>query len=160
MARLFTFQDNFFSPPDSEALQNHTEYARNLESELSSVRAPPPVWHRNQRFYIDPRLYSAKYCFIYKDGKKSPFEQPYKIISRNDKFFTLDLGDRVDNVSIDRLKSAHILPGDENDTAMQSDIFDSQHCAVAELYSSSQINTQNECKVKFDEAEQPIFKNR
>ena len=83
----------FFSPPDSDAPQNHTEYAGNLESELSSVRAPPPVWQRNQRFYADPCLYSSKYCVIRSDGKKSlfklPYKGPYKIISRNDKIFTL-----------------------------------------------------------------------
>ena len=33
----------FFVPPDSEAPQNQTEYARNLESTLSCVHAPPPV---------------------------------------------------------------------------------------------------------------------
>ena len=154
----------FFSPPDSEAPQNHTEYARNLESALSSVRAPPPVWHRNQRFYVDPCLYSAKYCFIRNDGKKSlfelPYKGPYKIISRNDNFFTHDLRDRDDNVSIDRLKSAHILPSYETDTAMQNDTFDSQYCAVAESNSFSRINTQNGFNVNFDEAERPIFRNR
>ena len=102
-----------------------------------SVRAPPPVWHKNQRFYVDSRLYSANYCFTRKNGKKSlfelPYKGPYKIISRNDKFFTLDLRDRVDNVSIDRLKSAYILPGYETDTAVHSDTFDSQHCAAAEF---------------------------
>ena len=140
----------FFSTPDSEAPQNHTEYARNPESALSSVSASPPVWHRNQRFYVDPRLYFAKYCFIRNDGKKSLFELSYKgsykIISRNDKFFTLDLGDRVDNVSIDRYKSAHVLPGDETDTAMQSDTFDRSYSAAAESNSSSRFNTQNEFK--------------
>ena len=69
-----------------------------------------------------------------------PYKGPYKIISRKDKFFTLDLRDRIDNNSIDHLKSAHILPGDENNTAMQSDTFESQYCAVAKLNSSSCIN--------------------
>ena len=97
----------FFSPTDSEAPQNHSENDRNLESALSCVRTPPPVWHRNQRSYVDPRLHSANYCFIRNDGKKSLFELSckgtYKIIPQNDKFFTFDLGDRVDKVSIDRL---------------------------------------------------------
>ena len=144
----------FFCLPDSEAPQNHTVYARNFESTLLSVCAPSPVWHRNQHFYVDPRIYSAKYCFIRSDGKNSffelPYKGPYKIIFRNDKFFTLDVGERVDNVSTDRFKSAHILPGYETDTAMQSDTFDSQYCAVAESNSSSRINTQNGFNVNFD----------
>ena len=89
--------------------------------------------------------------------------KPPKMISRNDKIFTFDLGDRVDNVSIDGLKSAHKLPGYETDTAVQSDTFDSQHCAVAECCScnsSSRINTQNGVNANFDETERPIFRNR
>ena len=78
LGTILRLPGQFFVPPDSEAPQNYTKYARNLESALSCVRAPPPVWHRNQRSYVELRLHSANYCFIHNDGKKSLFELPYK----------------------------------------------------------------------------------
>ena len=37
-----------------------------------------------------------------------PYSGPYRVLSRTDKFFTLDLNSRVDTVSIDRLKPAFL----------------------------------------------------
>ena len=111
--------------PDPDTPANQTEYARNLESTLSSIRTPLPAWHGNPRVYVDPPLQSADYCFVRNDGKKGSFELPYKVLSRIENFFTLDLGDRVDKISIDRLKAAcmlEIMRENENECEVSSNL--------------------------------------
>ena len=53
------------------------------------------------------------------DEAKSTFDRPYcgpfKVLHKHDKYFTLDLGTRMDNVAIHRLKAAHFLEHDIND---------------------------------------------
>ena len=39
-----------------------------------------------------------------------PYAGPYKVLERKDKTFVIELGDRRDTVSIDRLKPAHLDP--------------------------------------------------
>ena len=52
------------------------------------------------------------HVFIRRDSVKKPLEQPYdgpfKILSRTDKYYTLDINGKWDTVSIDRLKAAHL----------------------------------------------------
>ena len=58
-------------------------------------------------------LLTTSHVFVRTDAVRKPLEQPYKgpfkVISRSDKFFVLDLNVRKDTVSIDRLKPAFIL---------------------------------------------------
>jgi len=43
---------------------------------------------------------------------QSPYDGPYKVLNRNDKHFALQLQDRIDTVSLDRLEPAYM----DNDT--------------------------------------------
>ena len=53
-------------------------------------------------------LASAKFMLVNEDASIFPFSQlyqgPYRVLGRQDKFFTLEMGSRMDTVSIDRLK--------------------------------------------------------
>ena len=54
----------------------------------------------------------AKFVFIRTDARKPPlqtsYEGPYALIDRDDKYFTVQIGTRQDNISIDRLKAAEV----------------------------------------------------
>ena len=39
---------------------------------------------------------------------ESPYDGPYKVLERTDKFFTPDFGGQKDTVSLDRLKPAYL----------------------------------------------------
>ena len=39
---------------------------------------------------------------------QSPYNGPYRVVDRKEKYFILDLNGRKDTVSIDRLKPAHL----------------------------------------------------
>ena len=70
------------------------------------------------------------------DATKSPLQRSYeglfKVLRKHDKFFTLDLLTRIDNVCIDRFKAAQLLhsaliepesSGSEGDNNLVSDNF-------------------------------------
>lgn len=63
---------------------------------------PTPVQH------IPPQLLNAEFAFIRRDGHVPPlsplYHGPYRVISTGAKFFTLQIGAKVDNISVDRLK--------------------------------------------------------
>ena len=57
-------------------------------------------------------LRTAKFVFIRREFTKSPLQTPYhgpyEVLRRSDKYFTVKVGTRDENVSIDRLKAAFI----------------------------------------------------
>ena len=64
--------------------------------------------HRAPRSHIPPNLLRAKYVFVREDATSPPltplYRGPYLVIEPGDKFFKLQIGSKVDIVSIDRLK--------------------------------------------------------
>ena len=69
-----------------------------------STRHPPPPPRR-------PQL-KASHVFVHHDAVKKPLQQPYDgpycVLNRFDRFYTIDLNGRTDSVSIDRLKPAYV----------------------------------------------------
>ena len=55
---------------------------------------------------------SRTHVFLRKDAVKAsltpPYTGPYRVLSRTDKLFTLDISDKKETVSIDRVKSAFL----------------------------------------------------
>ena len=65
---------------------------------------PTPIIHQ----YLN----STKFVFIRHDGVKSslqpPYDGPFKVINRDDKYFTIEIRRKQDTVSIDRLKPTYM----------------------------------------------------
>ena len=97
------------SVPDAES---HFGYFHRLSKFLHSLRPTPPRPVLSQSSYIDPLLHSAKFVFVRKDASRAPLERvytgPYKVIYRSDKYFTLLQHGSLNNVSINRLKTANL----------------------------------------------------
>ena len=68
------------------------------------TRPPPP----SRPVFYDPKLQDCSHVFIRRDGHKKPLEPlydgPYKVVSRGRRHFTVQLGDKTDTVTIERLK--------------------------------------------------------
>ena len=88
-------------PPDS--------FLRKIQLASSGFSSPPP----HHVAPADPKplpssLLQADFVFIREDASSpslSPlYRGPYKVLERRDKFFRLQIGDKVDVVSVDRLK--------------------------------------------------------
>ena len=85
---------------------------RNLDSVPEVPRMP--AHHDKRPVSVPKSLQKYPYVFVRVDGHRRPLDRPhqgpYKVLSRYEKYFTLDLGNRQDNVSIDRLKPALAAP--------------------------------------------------
>ena len=95
-------------------------YITQLRQSMRALRCTPPRQPSQYRDHIDSSLSTASHVFVRHDAVRKPLQQPYdgpyRVLARSDKFYTLDLNGRKDTVSVDRLKPAHIdqVPADSS----------------------------------------------
>lgn len=95
---------------------NLSSYIHRLKSQMANLRA---VNTRRNSFpgRIPNDLNTCTHAFVRCDAVKQPLQPPYsgpfKILSRSEKFYTLELPGRQDTVCIDRLKPAYLDDDDE-----------------------------------------------
>ena len=102
----------FFNSPPST--QDHVSLLSKLREAMSQQRARQPSQKGTQQNYIPSTLFAADQVFVRRDAHEHlpalqrPYEGPFRVIERRNKYFILDMGNRTDSVSIDRLKPAYI----------------------------------------------------
>lgn len=89
---------------------NVDDYTNRLTSYMQFV---PPATTRNPPYHsqLDKSLKSCTHVFVRNNTKKGlqqNYKGPYKILTRNNKYFILELPAGPDTISIDRLKAAHL----------------------------------------------------
>jgi cleavage and polyadenylation specificity factor subunit 1 len=95
-----------------------SQHLRELRAQVEGFRPKPTSAHGAQTtgFHVPKALETAQYVYIRRaETKKSlqtPYTGPYAVIARSDKWFDVQLGTRTERISIDRLKIAHVAPGD------------------------------------------------
>ncbi len=71
-----------------------------------SVTPIPFIRHRLPPFHVPQAIQDARYEFIWSDGRRQPlqppYEGPFKVLSKTNKFFTIQRGTSTTTVSIDR----------------------------------------------------------
>ena len=96
----------FYHPP------NHTRSCELCQDTMQKLRAQPPCVQRPRSVHVSDDLSSCTHVFIRHDATRKslqcPYNGPYRILSRADKHFTVDIGRRKDVVTLDRLKPAHL----------------------------------------------------
>ena len=80
-----------------------------MEKVIAGFSAPPPLHVQySPPVEVPAALRTAKFVFVREDASKpslSPlYRGPYLVIERRSKFFRLQIGTKVDSVSLDRLK--------------------------------------------------------
>ena len=87
-------------------------HLRQLREKVGNLRPVPTSAHDRIQTNVPSILQKAKHVFIRRDQKKSPlqtpYDGPYEVVNRTNKYFTIRIGLREDKVSIDRLKAAHL----------------------------------------------------
>ena len=109
----------FFKTPDIKVTPADTStYVNRLRNTMSQLE-PTATRHRDIKSYIPNDLKTSTHVFIRTDRHRKPLEQPYQgpypVLQRYDKFYKVQLTDRIDNISIDRLKPAHVDPPTNTD---------------------------------------------
>ncbi|CAI2739044.1 unnamed protein product, partial [Dicrocoelium dendriticum] len=92
-------------------LPDPTSYVVRLRQHFSSVRPTPPRFSpRNQQVHSD--LHTCPFVFVRVDAVRKPltppYEGPFKVLARKEKYFILDRNGSKDSLSLDRLKPAYV----------------------------------------------------
>ena len=116
-----------FSVADSTPAMLQYDLVKHLKEYLSNIYAAP-TRHHEVSSYIDSNLQTCSHVWVRCDGRKLPFQSrysgPYRVITRNAKFFTLDVKDSLKTVSVDRLKVAY-LPSYDKDIDVNANVVSS-----------------------------------
>ena len=99
------------SSADSRDL-DPASYVDGLKRAMQTLRAVEPRHSPRPHAHVNSDLHSTSHVFVRHDAVRKPlqppYDGPYKVMARTDKYFTLDVNGRQDTVSIDRLKAAHL----------------------------------------------------
>ena len=83
-------------------------FQRQLRRAFDRWEPPEPFRSVKPLGYVDRRLHQVSHVFVRRDGHVPPLEPlysgPYLVLRRQEKSFVLQIGDRSDSVSVDRLK--------------------------------------------------------
>ena len=109
----------FVEPTTSGDVQTSSAFLRGLQTSMNNALPPPVKYHSSQPTCMPNTLFSTGYVHIRVNGHRTPLQRPYtgpfRIISTSDKYFTLDINGRSDNVLIDRLKTACVYANHKTD---------------------------------------------
>ena len=87
-----------------------TTFGRELQGSMAQLKPPPTAKAPSTRMtYIPPALAETDKVYVRVDIHTRPLERPYiigpyNVIKRTSKYFTIDMNNKHDTVSIDRLK--------------------------------------------------------
>ena len=102
----------FFIQRDTPTTEETSALLRNLKTAMQELRAVPPRYQSRNNTYVSKDLSTCTHVFVRNDTVRrplqSPYDGPFKVIERTDKYFVLDLNSRKDKVSLDRLKPAYL----------------------------------------------------
>ena len=101
----------FFVSHDTHSAEP-ASYVDRLKSTMKVLRCTPTRSPSQTRGHVDNSLGSASHVLVRHDAVRKPLQQPYdgpyRVLDRSEKFYTLDLNGRKDTLSVDRLKPAHL----------------------------------------------------
>ena len=107
-----TVPGDFVCPSDDPVAA--AELLSNLRDEVLKLRPTPVLRHGTAVSRVSNNIMSTDYVSVRHDAHRGPlhriYDGPYHVIERADKTFVLDIGGRLETVSIDRLKCAHADP--------------------------------------------------
>ena len=103
----------FFTPQSSSVIGEQT-YVQRLSTFMRKLPAAE-TRIQNQQVHLPSDLSTCSHVFIRIDSVRNPLQQPYvgpfRVITRREKYFKVARQGRVETISIDRLKAAHVDSG-------------------------------------------------
>lgn len=113
-----------FFEPTTDRLTDYTDFLTRLRLHMKQLQPKAVARHGSAKVFVFKDLSTVSHVFIRQDfvrrSLQPPYAGPYRVVSRNDKFFAIDVAGRITNVSIDRLKPAYILTDDPGSTTTSS----------------------------------------
>lgn len=89
-----------------------TEFTQSLRKTMETLRPTQTAWHNHKAIFIHSDLQSCSHVFVRNDTVRPaltpPYQGPYAVLERNDKWFRVQINDKAVTISIDRLKPCHM----------------------------------------------------
>nr|VZH99086.1 unnamed protein product [Spirometra erinaceieuropaei] len=100
-----------FVQPSTTNTNITSTFVQQLKQRMAQLR-PTPTRLTSKHVFVHEDLKSAPFVFVRHDAVRQPlcppYDGPYKVVQRKDKFYVLQKADKTDAVSIDRLKPAYL----------------------------------------------------
>lgn len=100
------------------------DFAKTLSLAMQKLRPTAVINHTKPDNYIPPSLTQTSHVFIRDDtvkpSMKQPYDGPFRVMDRKDKYFIVQRKGRHDKVAIDRLKPAFISEQATPDTTTET----------------------------------------
>ena len=100
------------------ALPDPTTFVTRLRNAMRDLRATPVCTQPQRNVYVSKDLSSCTHVFIRHDVVRNPLQKPYdgpyRVLSRADRYFKVDIKGCQDTVSLDHLKPAHVASTDHD----------------------------------------------
>ena len=113
----------FFNQATHDTTADPTIYVTNLKSVMQRLKAIPVRCHPQRKVHVSKALATCTHVFVRCDAIRKPlqppYDGPYKVLERTDKYFIVDVKGKHDIISLDRLKPAH-LDTEESDAGSVS----------------------------------------
>lgn len=91
---------------------NECDFVEKLRVRMQSLKPSPTTNNSAQVPFVEKNLHSTPAVFVRNDAVRKPLQPPYEgpfpVIERNEKFFKINIRGKDVNVSIDRLKAAFV----------------------------------------------------
>lgn len=101
----------FVIPTKPETDIDPANYVHRLRQLMQQIH-PTPTRRQQPTSYVNSDLFTSSHVFVRHDAVKKPLQPPYNgpfpVLKRTDKFFTIDRNGKHENVSVDRLKPAFL----------------------------------------------------
>lgn len=105
-------------------------FVEHLQRSIQNIKPIPSLRKSTQNTFVYKEMRTCDFVFVRTDAVKkplvAPYEGPYKVLERHEKYFKIQLPNRISVVSIDRLKPAFIVH--EVDEPENAPSAEKQHC--------------------------------
>ncbi|UYV69220.1 hypothetical protein LAZ67_6002864, partial [Cordylochernes scorpioides] len=106
---------------DSKHHLHAEEFVQQLQKQMELLKPLNEKHHSKTKVFVHKDLKTCSHVFIRTDRVKKPLEPPYEgpfpVLERTDKYFTLKVKEKNVTTSIDRLRPAYLLADSDNITA-------------------------------------------
>ncbi|XP_018324439.1 uncharacterized protein LOC108736491 [Agrilus planipennis] len=111
-----------------------SDFVQNLRLHVQQFRPVDGTRHGEKAPFVFKGLATASHVFVRHDGPKGPlqhpYDGPYKVVSRGEKAFVVNVRNKEVKVSINRLKPAYVIADLDDDANIDADddrIIEFQH---------------------------------
>ncbi len=99
---------NFFNQSKNDVSSDPFTFVERLKNTMNELKPVPSTNHDHSKTFVHRDMQSCTHVFIRRDGIKkslqSNYDGPFEVVSRNKKYFLVNVKGKHKQISVDRLK--------------------------------------------------------